>query len=59
MLTFIYLFTQILLIALKVTDIIDWSWVKILIPTWVILCIAGILLLLWVIMCVLIVSAAL
>lgn len=59
MLTFIYLFTQILLIALKVTDIIDWSWVKILIPTWVILCIVGILLLLWVLMCVLIVSAAL
>lgn len=56
---FIYLFIQILLIAFKMTDIIDWSWKKVLIPTWVMLGIFGAMLLLWIFMCVLIVSAAL
>ena len=56
---FIYLFIQILLIAFKMTDIIDWSWKKVFIPTWVMLGIFGAMLLLWVLMCVLIVSAAL
>lgn len=56
---FIYLFIQILLIAFKMTDIIDWSWKKVFIPTWVMLGIFGAILLLWIFMCVLIVSAAL
>lgn len=61
MLMFIYLFIQILLIVFKMTDAIDWSWGKVLIPTWVILGIFGIfgvMLLLWSFMCVLMVFAA-
>lgn len=61
MLMFIYLFIQILLITFKITDVIDCSWSKVLIPTWVILGIFGVMLLLWsfmFILCVLIVFAA-
>lgn len=56
---FIYLFVQILLIVFKMTDVIDWSWYKVLIPTWVVLGIFVAMLLLWICMCILIVSAAL
>lgn len=59
MLMFIYLFVQILLIVFKMTDVIDWSWYKVLIPTWVVLGIFVAMLLLWICMCILIVSAAL
>ena len=58
MLTFIYLFIQNLLIIFKMTDVIDWSWSKVLIPTWVIFGIFGTIALLWLFMCVLIVLAA-
>lgn len=30
-----YFFIQILLVILKITNAIDWSWKKVLIPTWI------------------------
>lgn len=30
-----YYFIQILLVILKITNAIDWSWKKVLIPTWI------------------------
>ena len=58
MLILIYLFTQILLIALKVSDVIDWSWGEVLIPSWVMISIFCIMLLFWIVACILFVMAA-
>lgn len=51
-----YFFIQILLVILRITNVIDWSWKIVLIPTWIML---GILAL-WLVFClgILIVSAA-
>lgn len=51
-----YFFIQILLVILRITNVIDWSWNKVLIPTWIML---GILAM-WLVFClgILIVSAA-
>lgn len=35
MLTLMYFFVQILLVALKIKNVIDWNWCKILIPTYI------------------------
>lgn len=44
MLILMYFFIQILLVVLRVTNVIDWSWNKVLIPTWIILGIYTVLL---------------
>jgi hypothetical protein len=51
-----YFFIQILFVVLRITNVIDWSWNKVLIPTWIML---GILAM-WLVFClgILIVSAA-
>lgn len=56
MLMLMYFFIQILFVVLRITNVIDWSWNKVLIPTWIML---GILAM-WLVFClgILIVSAA-
>ena len=44
MLILMYFFIQILLVVLRVTNVIDWNWNKVLIPTWIILGIYTVLL---------------
>lgn len=44
MLMLMYFFIQILFVVLKIKNVIDWSWNKVLIPTWIILGICTVLL---------------
>ena len=37
MLILMYFLIQILLVVLKIKNVIDWSWNKVLIPTWIML----------------------
>ena len=37
MLMLMYFFIQILLVVLRIANVIDWSWKKVLIPTWIML----------------------
>lgn len=58
MLMLMYFFIQILLVVLRIANVIDWSWCKVLIPTWIMLGIFVWWFVLWSVFCICMVIAS-